>query len=198
MRAVRIELTPLGWKPSTHPSTPCPRKIWRRVESTIPTARSCQRLSRPRPSPDGLTLQRTGDRAETRTPDLGLRTTVLFHLSYATSCGNMALSAGFEPALSGVEIRRLSVRATRASTWRRGPESNRLMAVLQTAAFPFRHHAASNWQPLLGSNQGHRPSEDRGLPAELRGHELVSVAGFEPATSCFQGRRRRPDSPIRC
>ena len=43
MRAVRIELTPLGWKPT--PQYAIPALIWRRVESTILTGEPADRLA---------------------------------------------------------------------------------------------------------------------------------------------------------
>ena len=61
-----------------------------------------------------------------------------------------------------------------------------LITVLQTIAFMFRHREF--WQPLADSNHGHSGSEPDALPTELRGDDLVSLAGFEPAIPCFQGR----------
>ena len=55
--------------------------------------------------------------------------------------------------------------------------------------------APYRWQPLPASIRAPPRSERGALPNELRGGEMVCVAGFEPAISDFQGRRGRPGSP---
>ena len=102
-----------------------------------------------------------GDRRRIQTLDLPTRIRALYPLSYAT-----ALSAGFEPACIRLEGGGLSIRATRA--WRCRPVSSRLMTVLQTAAFPFRH--CTGLAPLDGIEPPYLRSERSALPLSERGH----------------------------
>jgi hypothetical protein len=63
--------------------------------------------------------------------------------------------------------------------------SNRLMTLLQSAAFPFRHCTA----PLDGIEPPYLRSERSALPLSERGILLVRVAGHDPAASASQARR---------
>lgn len=123
-----------------------------------------------------------------------------------SSCAVVALSAGVEPARSGVEARRSSCRAARA--WRREPESNRPQRRLQRRAFPEGSRraeraagiepASTGWKPIvLPLNDARMRSRrresntaaagtGRGARLERTGVELSR--GIEPRSRLYQSR----------
>ena len=134
-------------------------------------------------------------------------TTALFLIAFAAFTATNAALSG---SLSGIErerprscspsnfcftvlyseITKTPPLARRGFYWRRRPDSDRRIKVLQTFALPLgygamREKSLKKWSGRRGSDSRPQPWQGCALPTELLPHKMVPRTGVEPVTRKF-------------